>query len=236
MYLHLLLKFGKKSYLPDFRRVGRMRLGRFASFRQFDNCQIGDKNEGTHKIETAKSVNVLRKNPETNEFEQILDSAEANVRIRHYNDLNESSRIFCFYYAIVDLTKEVRLSEVIDKDMLQEFQYDYVVGIYNLKKFYKKLDDCLDKTDFPYRRGMVEYVDLSQGKEQVSPFEKDLRFSHQRELRLCVQNVADDAPLYIEIGDISKFSFECSVDEIEFYSFKTIEASVLEKTYNKSIK
>lgn len=218
MYIHLMIKFGKSSYLPKFRSHGRFRMGTFQSYRMSENGEIGDPNEGAHKIEQHHNVTISKLNPSTNTYEKVAHSK--NVITRHFNQIYEESRIFCMYYATIDAKEDIRLSDIIDVNLLNNFGYDHVVVIHDLKAFYKRLDSYFDEAEIDYRRGNVEYIDFSNGVTTLTPFKKDIRYSHQQEFRLCIQGISGDDPYDVEIGSLSDISFECNVDEIQKVSIR----------------
>ncbi|MDN3699657.1 hypothetical protein QWY97_20335 [Vibrio cortegadensis] len=213
MYLHLLIKFGKSSYLPKFRSHGQFRMGSFKSYRASENGEIGDLNEGAHRVGRHHDVTISKLNPDTNDYEQIAYSND--VVSRHFNEIYEGSRIFCMYYAIVEVQGAIQLSDVIDVNLLNDFEYDHVVIIHDLKTFYERLDSYFDKTGIAYRRGTVEYIDFSNGIDFLTPFKKDIVYSHQQEFRLCIQGISGDKAHDVEIGSLSDISFECNVKEIQ---------------------
>lgn len=213
MYLHLLIKLGKSSYLPEFRSQGSFRMGTFESYRNSENREIGDPNEGAHQIRYHNDLLVSKLNDETNTYEEI--ARLSNAVSRHFNDIYEQSRIFCMYYATVKAKDEVRLSDIIDIKLLEDFEYDHIVVVFNLKSFYERLDSYFDKQNRPYRRGYVNYVDLSKGADNLTPFEKDKKYVHQSEFRLCIQGISGSEYHDVSVGSISDISFECSINELD---------------------
>ncbi|WP_061034096.1 hypothetical protein [Vibrio splendidus] len=212
MKLNLLMKFGKSEHVTSLRQSGELHMGTFKSYRDSDNCEVGDLNEGAHSLVWEESATITRQasvgTPEV-KFEGY------NVTIREYNTAYESARVYCMYYSSTDFRETFLLSEIVDRELMEKFNYDSVAVVFDLPKFYERLDKKMSSIRAAYKRGNVSYVDLSKGKSEVTPFDKDLRFSHQNEFRICMLNIEGTKPYPLKIGNLEDISVQCSILDLD---------------------
>ena len=213
MYLHLLLKFAHSDNLKRLCNEGELYMGTLKSYRESDNSEVGDKNEGAHKVRYRSECKVSRVNSTTGKNEEI--GILQDVIHREFNDIYEYSRVYCMYYAISPKDKVDKLSSIIDDQIIKKFEYDSVAVFFNLEAFYDRLDNHLENNGNPYRRGVVDYIDISETERNLTPFDKDLSFKHQNEFRVCVQNVDGEHAFITSIGDLSDISFVVGVKELD---------------------
>lgn len=166
-----------------------------------------------HKVSVHSKVKISRLNPITRKNEKVGIFKDAIHR--EFNEIYESSRVYCMYYAITHMEKADKLSSIINKDIIEKFEYDSVAVIFNLESFYDRLDKHLDSHGFYYRRGTVDYIDINNAKRNLTPFDKDLIFKHQNEFRICVQNIKSENAFKTSIGNLSDISFVVGVKELD---------------------
>jgi len=100
---------------------------------------------------------------------------------------------------------ELRKQLVIDD---RYFEFGKFAVIVRAVPFLERLKAALRNNGQWFRGKLVEYYDDETFHGEIEPreipFRKQKRFSYQREFRVCVQtNTEGEAPLSIEIGDIS---------------------------------
>jgi len=212
MKIQMLFKFGKREHLEDTRSKGRLRLGTFEEYRKSENSEVRDVNEGAHRIFNSTDTRLTMLEPSS--LSPIASGFFENVTVREFSETAEHSRIYCMYSKLIDLTKEVPLSEVLDIELIKRFGYESVLVIAPVDKFYERLDKHFSLNDYAYKRSLVEYEDLSQGRKDLTPFIKDLYFKNQNEYRVCIQNMRGGKPTFINIGSLEDISQVVDVSKL----------------------
>ncbi len=231
MVLNLLLKFGKKEHISQLRECGELYMGTFSSYRNSDNKEVRDLNEGAHRVTHEDRCLISRKN----ECGKLSNSIQGGkTEIHEYNELFDSARVFCMYYSTTDCNQINNLSSIVSKELVESFEYDSVAVIFDLNEFYKRLDNKLDELKAPYHRGHVNYVDLSRGDHRLTPIDKDLRFIHQKEFRICALNFVGQDAYILKIGSIEDISVQCSVDELDKINIE-LDLSSKQITFRKCV-
>lgn len=208
MYRHFLIKYSKPEHSQRFINLGEMYLQPLSFYRKKDlNDEVGDVNEGAH-IVRAFSNAVLHR---------ILDSGKkelvgniTNGVHREFSHEYASLSVYCIYYLIIPAKDYTNERDLIDEKLLKEFGGSATV-IYNLEKFYDRLDTYLEKTSYSYNRQSVEYIDVIEHREQLTPFQKDKKYEHQNEFRLAVKNEREETPLLLAIGNLNDIAFSVSL-------------------------
>ncbi len=206
------MKFGKSEHVTSLRQYGELYMGTFKSYRESNNNEVRDLNEGVNSLVWEEFATVT-KQASVGTPEIKFDAH--NVTIREYSTTYESARVYCMYRSSSDIRKTFRLSDIIDRKLMEKFDYDSVAVVFDLPKFYDRLDQKLSSLRAAYKRGNVSYVDLSKGKSEVTPFDKDLRFSHQNEFRICMLNIEGMEPYLLKIGNLEDISVQCSIFELD---------------------
>ncbi|WP_135380789.1 hypothetical protein [Vibrio tasmaniensis] len=212
MKLNLLMKFGKSEHITSLRRDGELYMGTFKSYRDSDNSEVRDLNEGAHSL-VWEEFGTIRRQARIGVPEVKLDGH--NITIREYNTAYESARVYCMYHSSTDFCETFPLSDIVDRELMQKFDYDTVAVVFDLPRFYERLDQKLDGLRSTYKRGNVSYVDLSKGKNEVTPFDKDLKFRHQNEFRICMLNIDGAEPYLLKVGNLEDISVQCSIINLD---------------------
>ena len=116
------------------------------------------------------------------------------------------------YTSLDDLKQDVLFSEKMIK------YGEHAVVIPQAELFLEKLKNAAMKAGFGFVKGLVNYYDFSKDNVSdefpINAFQKRSEFSYQREFRFLLQKKdAVDAPVILEIGDLSDIAQSCkSVD------------------------
>jgi hypothetical protein len=173
------------------------------------NDEVGDLNEGAHKVDFFSNAILSR----------VLDNGETEVVgnitngvHREFSHEYASLSVYCIYYLIIPANDYTNELDVIDEKLLRKFGGSATV-IYNLEKFFERLDDYLETKSISYKRQSVEYLDLELNLNQLNPFQKDKKYEHQNELRLAVKNEVEDKRMLITIGNLSDIAYSVAIRE-----------------------
>jgi len=210
MYRHFLIKYSKHEHSQRFINQGEMYLQPLSFYRkEGHNDEVGDLNEGAHKVKafTNAIVNRVLDNGVT----EVVGTM-ANGTHREFSHEYASLSVYCIYYLIMRASDYTNELDVINDDLLKKFGGSATV-IYNLEKFFERLDIYLKAKSYSYKRQSIEYIDVMGHSNQLTPFQKDKRYEHQNELRLAVINEIEDKPLLLDIGDLSDIAFTVSIGE-----------------------
>lgn len=210
MYRHFLIKYSKPEHSQLFIDRGEMYLQPLSFYRKEDhNDEVGDLNEGAHKIESFSNA-ILNRVLENGEIEPV---GTMNHGIhREFSHEYASLSVYCIYYLIIPTSDYTNELDVINEKLLKKFGGSATV-ICNLDKFFERLDIYLEDKSYSYKRQTVEYIDVMNYSTQLTPFQKDKKYEHQNELRLVVKNEVEDEPLLLKIGDLSDIAFIIRIGE-----------------------
>jgi hypothetical protein len=210
MHRHFLIKYSKPEYTENFLNHGQMCLQPLSFYRKEEhNDEVGDLNEGAHKVDFFSNAILSR----------VLDNGETEVVgnitngvHREFSHEYASLSVYCIYYLIIPANDYTNELDVIDEKLLRKFGGSATV-IYNLEKFFERLDDYLETKSISYKRQSVEYLDLELNLNQLNPFQKDKKYEHQNELRLAVKNEVEDERMLITIGNLSDIAYSVAIRE-----------------------
>jgi len=210
MYRHFLIKYAKPEYSQRFINQGEMFLQPLSFYRKEDhNDEVGDLNEGAHKVKPFSNA-ILKRVLENGETEVV--GTMTNGIHREFSHEYSSLSVYCIYYLIMPASDYTNELDVINEKLLKEFGGSATV-IYNLEKFFDRLDIYLEDKSYSYKRQSVEYIDVMKYLKQLTPFQKDKKYEHQNELRLAVKNEVEDEPLLLNIGDLNDIAFTVCLGE-----------------------
>lgn len=210
MYRHFLIKYSKPDHSQRFIDRGEVYLQPLSFYRKEDhNDEVGDLNEGAHKIKPFSNT-ILNRVLENGEIEAV--GTMTNGIHRELSHEYASLSVYCIYYLIMPASDYTNELDAINVKLLKEFGGSATV-IYNLEKFFERLDTYLEDKSYSYKRQSVEYIDVMKYSSQLSPFQKDKKYEHQNELRLAVKNEFEDEPLLLKIGDLSDIAFTVNIGE-----------------------
>ncbi len=141
---------------------------------------------------------------------------------------NDYIHVFCLYavtisnFEVLDgkirgKTEELQRDLTIDERCFQFGQHAVVI---NPILFRNRIREVLKSQHRLFKDKFVTYYDDSTFHGSIpgieSPFRKQMRFSYQREYRVCVYPVVKvDAPISVKIGDISGFCRKVKAAEID---------------------
>jgi len=173
------------------------------------NEEIGDLNDGAHKVKYFSKVVVSRglDNGET----EVVGHMTNGVH-REFSHEYAYLSVHCIYYLIIPTDEYTNEKDAIDEHLLKKFGGSATV-IYNLEKFFERLDSFLETRSYSYKRQSIEYIDIEKNYNQLSPFQKDKKYEHQKELRLAVKNEVEDGKMILEIGDLSDIAYTVTTTE-----------------------
>lgn len=184
----ILLKFGERRYMEEFRSKGRMRFGTFQYYRAYEDRVRGDRAEGVDYYLQPHLISVT--------FGGVpLASADitapVTTRPNSWNQMN----LYCMYllhpgsFPIHPRNKEFGDAAVL-----------FTHGEEFIRRFRKKLDE----EGFKYSGRHVEYVPGSHhGK--LGPFRKLDDYAYQSEWRM-VLNPGTGQTLFLDIGSLEDIS------------------------------
>ena len=100
----------------------------------------------------------------------------------------------------------------------------YAVVVKNVPEFVRRMEDAARKKRYKIVHALVKYYDPNtfhgQFRDVESLFRKQCQFNYQREFRFAIDSgVARNAPLVINIGDISSISTRLNASELNSDAF-----------------
>jgi len=187
------LKFGKKEHMEKLIYEGEVYFNTIDTIKKFDNEEIGDRLEGLSFISHLPNCKIQCN-------EKNLGEAQ-NIVMKQENYINRN--LFCLFalenqYVIDNLDKNLLLSINVSK--YSKFGTHCVV-IGDIPEFRQRLLKKIKEKELKVEHQLVRYLDFSKYNGEVTPFMKDIKYSHQCEYRFLVHNTKD-APVKFSIGNI----------------------------------
>ena len=125
---------------------------------------------------------------------------------RETNSELDRVNIFCLLYFVIPYDEEILLGDIINDRVWSGFG-DTAVIIGDAADFVARIEKTADIFKLKHIRKAVEYVDISEVNGEVCPFIKDNFYSHQKELRICVQDKNKESKaMNMDIGGIRETS------------------------------
>jgi hypothetical protein len=170
-----------------------------------------DPNEGVKK-RTKMNNGILEFRPENSPNEPWRKLKFQTGELTEFHKGN----IFCMSRFIIYPTIEVSKLEIDIK--FNEFGDHYLI-IMNQPEFYERLQLGIKKAGYKASGNMVEYMDLTDYKDERSPFIKGNVYAWQNEYRMYFDTCSDE-PMKINIGDISDISATGRLSKSRILSFR----------------
>lgn len=203
-----LLKFGQEKYLKNLLYKGEVFFRPVEDYVNSDKDEVGDPNEGCIWIENGQftSIKVNHQTLGFHEFKPVPD---------RLGKLNQSNLNFlsCSFFAITpNVFNESDNTFIID-NRISEFGTHALM----IKEPYQLLGDIADelkRQNIEYEIDTVKYRDFNtEGRIELTPFDKSVDYSHQHELRIIRQNI-DSKSKIISIGSVEEY--------VEIYESKDV--------------
>lgn len=195
--LFCLLKFGQEKYLRNLIN-GELYFNTVEYYVNSDKDQVGDKNEGCVWIENAQFTSTKANHP-TLGFHEFKPVPNKLGRLSQ-SKLNFLS---CSFFTITPDVFSESDTFIID-NRISEFGTHALM----IKEPYKFLEDVANELKFQnieYEIGIVKYLDFNtEGRIELTPFDKSNDYRHQHELRIIRRNV-DNQPKTVSIGSIADY-------------------------------
>lgn len=209
----ILIKFGKRAHMEDLFHHGVIYMNTLAWYRTQENdTERHDPDEGLERIMQVKGGRLYRKDPDTEKSMEIAELTGGVARFRHRN--LDQFNVFCLFHFAAPDDDKLLLGEIVSERILSGFG-DTAVVIGDAGSFVTRVKTTAQQRGLAHMLRLVNYVDLSAHHGEVGPFIKDLRFQHQRELRIAVfdeQRLPE--PLRLEIGSLEDIALLIPAKEI----------------------
>lgn len=210
-----LMKVGRKEHLEAF-RSGDVYCNTIEYFKQMEDPIIGmaDRFECSERVEKFSELSIKM----DGKYVPVLKNGFVTWDGGRYR-----GNLFCTYFICIpvdEIDKKEKYPLNI-KTSLGGFADSFVI-IFNIGEFIKRFNLAVNSTGAELYHGRVEYLDYKKYEGDITPFNKDIRFSDQNELRFYIDRVAqckEDAISY-KLGDLSDIISE--VYEVESMPTLTI--------------
>jgi hypothetical protein len=179
--LMVLLKFGQRQHLEEFRKNGLLYLNPEKYFTDLeDDIVRGDRFEGTDQIHQPKDIRHLRiENNVTGSVVMIgPEDLAGPISVRFSK--SPPCNLFCMFSG----TKPV------DGPFVSERNFgfgDSFILVLNTQKFIDRICTTAKKAGFGYTYGPVEYYDADGYSGETGLFRKPSTFAYQQEFRFAIE-------------------------------------------------
>jgi len=204
--IYLLLKFGQKQHLEEFRHDGLLFMTPLADFVKLEESETGrgDSFEGTATIIQPKHLGKL-----------TIDTGNANLGMiaAEPEDLAGVVRVRLRKTASCNVYCMVAVTNLVDGELVPNEVTglgDWFVIVTNIHEFLCRVlsaakDESNSVNQLEY--GLVEYYDADDYSGETGRFRKRSRFAHQREFRIVVEP-GFDVPRKLCVGSLLDITTE----------------------------
>ncbi|MNJ84972.1 hypothetical protein D3C87_24360 [compost metagenome] len=192
-----LLKFGQEKYLRSL-IDGELYFNTVEHYVNSDKDQVGDPNEGCVWIENGQFTSIKANHP-------TLGFHEFKPVPNRLGKLSQSNLNFlsCSFFAITPNVFTESDTFIID-NRISEFG-THALMINEPCKFLGDVANELKLQNIEYEIDIVKYRDFNtEGRIELTPFDKSNDYSHQHELRIIRRNVDNQAKT-VSIGSIADY-------------------------------
>lgn len=209
----ILIKFGEYEHMKNLFEKGEVYMNYLSFYREKENSsERYDPAEGAESIMQMKGSKMTWKSSLTGE-DVLIDVTDGVGYIRNSNLGNLN--VFCMFYHQTPDNVEIQFKDIVDSRVWSGFG-DTAVIIWDAASFVTRIKNAAKALGLEHYRGLVKYIDLSNWHGEIGPFEKDLSFSHQKELRIAVfDKKREFKAKTINIGDISDIALLVPASHIE---------------------
>ena len=207
-----LAKFGEKKYMEELLK-GTLFLNTVNSFKKIENDYRGDVNEGLSDLIQPEYAALQFQLPASLGGDFIhLDKDHGLAGAIKIHDIDyTNTNIYSLYMIYPDESFSV-------DDKVLQFG-ESMVFIYNPKEFLDRVTNKLKELSLSFKCGPVHYLDEKSYQGQMSIFDKFSKYNYQNEYRIHVIN-KEDAPLFLNIGNISDIAKILPSDIMKYISIK----------------
>jgi len=192
------IKFGKKENIEALQK-GTIYMNCLSFFRTLpEENLIGDKLEGIKSIRCLENVTL---DLNIQKRDKITLKSIGSVHI--YPTEKYEGNIFCMYGADENLLEKNLKGNRGRLQLGKSFSdSEYIAFINNPREFIRKIDEYFLQNGQKIEISPVNYIDFSNHKGTLSPFDKREIYRGQNEVRIFVKNNFQ-RPIMFNIGDIS---------------------------------
>lgn len=206
---YFLIRFGKKEHLERILQ-GYLRFTKLTKYQNFENCNIGDDNEGLKSIiHQDGSVKIEFKHPKL-DHGKYIDISGGIESIRVFPNTNKY--IACFSYFT---DKEMANGRIVSSEIIMENEWGYALVFFDSVAFINSVFQVLNEYQVLFSK--VRYVDYNNTQNNLTEFIKSDKYKYQKEMRFSIDFYNKETP-FIRIIDS---------DVIEVDLKKTFQGAIL---------
>jgi hypothetical protein len=203
-----LVKLGKENHLKEIQN-GKIRFTRLENYKNIENKNIGDINEGLESIIHTNNDTELFYSHQSIENGALINISKSIKSIANFP--NNNYYVFCMaYFSINDIINKT----VFDEKIYQEEKWTDVLFFINPKEFLQKVHEKI-KNNSPVI-GPVKYSNYNETQYNLDVLSKSNDYMYQKEYRIALnlkyENKTDifeyDAKNDIVIVDIGSIKSE----------------------------
>lgn len=189
----MLLKFGARRHLEEFRRDGLLYMRPQACFAKLENDPVrGDRFETTDQIHQPKDVKSLTVTNNVTGQVITIDPEDMAGPISIRLSKTPHCNLFCMF----------SVTKAIDGPFVDEqcFEFgDAFIVVLNTREFINRICKAAKSAGFGYAHGLVEYYDSDSYSGETGPFRKPATFAYQQEFRFSIEP-GSEHPVRIVVG------------------------------------
>jgi hypothetical protein len=212
----ILLKFGERQHLSEFREKGLLYLNPLSYFSSLESDSArADPFEGTTTIIQPQHIAEFKFSSCIGECTASPSDFVGPIRM----SLNRIAS--CNLYCMFAVTKPIE-GELVDK---RNFEFgDSFVLVLNTQEFMSRVSLAAQKAGLSGRYGLVEYYDRGERSGEIGPFHKPSTFAYQNEFRIVLRPGSGE-PIQLMVGSLLDITSDVSplreINQIVDFSTKS---------------
>jgi hypothetical protein len=204
-----LLKFGNQKNILDLYNNGTIYINTIEHFRKIEDEELrGDKYEGVSRI-----INSLPGTFKLDGNDTVFNFNKIHIR-ESYSEI--VGNIYSLY-ALSSKGFQNPLELKFDKKNTRFGTHCLMIK--NLPYFLEKIELELNKNNYNFQHGFIDYYDKYDVNRNINLFEKPLEFEYQKEFRFYIENY-DMKPIKIQIGSLKKYAEIINIEDLIYLKLK----------------
>ncbi len=177
----VLLKFGEREHLEEFRREGLLYMNPLAYFLKLESdAERGDSFEGATWIYQPKHVEIVSDTGGIGLGKFVAREPDSAGPVRIALGRTAACNVYCMFA----VTKPVD-GELVNSENLKFG--NSVVAVLNVGEFLNRIASAARDAGLSSEAGLVEYYDEEGYSGETGRFRKRSKFAHQQEFRIVVE-------------------------------------------------
>jgi len=211
----ILIKLGRYEDIIDFQKNGHLYCNSIHYFKGIEDGSLrGDPDEHVIKYKQIAPGTLMTLNPIEGSHKGKKIRIKLTKAIYKEHATSPLGNLFCMF--AMRLSKQP-LGHGFKIDPLCKGFGSHFLVVFDTEKFFERLDMAIAKQRQAYKRGFVEYTDMSRYNGERDLLQKDIKYSFQNEYRIIFSNDSFE-PLHVYLGSLEDISKIYPASDIDHFT------------------